>query len=508
MAGPRAASAHDPAGPAAASPTPAGLGRVLPHPAPAARDLEQRLGGLHGRGLLLLGGCRARIVRLRHGHRPRGRRSRQPRSRGRRVGVWVQEITDSTSFAPVLAGKPRIAPVPADTRVLRVEIVTAELVGDPLEAQVDTRVGGFSVDSRYGPPPQAFEIHLDERPPDLSVSVRRGLGLGLRAVQGLRRRPLVAVHVGHRGHVRPAWDPGDRAPPALDWQPPARDEGTPCLRFRRTATRRATRRATPTSRPVARQGAASRRARTGGPTCRHRHRGRAASHDLRPERRARAGCRRRPRPARTGGFAARVPHAPAASRRNGCARSLCPVRRDARSAGSGPGVARRRRRRRAAHPARLLGRRRPRRRPRPARPTRRPGDALPPGVTRTFPVPQVPTITRPPAPVAGSAAGSRPPRSRADPLRDDRPPPVVTVPAIPVTPVPTGAGIDSLRGTCPERRARRGVPVGRDAPAPRLPGPGGAARVRGARRPHGHEQRLLQPAGTHRRHRELGGGAR
>lgn len=109
-------------------------------------------------------------------------------------GVWVQEITDSTSFAPVLAGKPRIAPVPADTRVLRVEIVTAELVGDPLEAQVDTRVGGFSVDSRYGPPPQAFEIHLDERPPDLSVSVLVGSGSGSVQCRVYADDRLVAVN--------------------------------------------------------------------------------------------------------------------------------------------------------------------------------------------------------------------------------------------------------------------------------------------------------------------------
>jgi hypothetical protein len=98
-------------------------------------------------------------------------------------GVWVQEVTDSTSFAPVVSGKPKVVPVPADTSVLRVEIVTAELVGDPVEAQVDTRVGGFSVDSRYGSPPQAFEIHLAERPTDLSVSVVVGSGSGSGTVQ-------------------------------------------------------------------------------------------------------------------------------------------------------------------------------------------------------------------------------------------------------------------------------------------------------------------------------------
>jgi hypothetical protein len=61
-----------------------------------------------------------------------------------------------------------------------------------------------------------------------------------------------------------------------------------------------------------------------------------------------------------------------------------------------------------------------------------------PGVTRTFPVPQVPTIA---GPVPGSRPSTAPPRATTSlPTRPGMTvPPLVAAPSIPVTPVPTGA---------------------------------------------------------------------
>lgn len=92
-------------------------------------------------------------------------------------GVWVEPITDATDVAEVLTGRPQVRRVPADASLLRVEVVsTTGLDGDPIEAQVDTTVGDVTLDSSYGPLPRAFEIHLDEHPSDLSVSVVVGSG--------------------------------------------------------------------------------------------------------------------------------------------------------------------------------------------------------------------------------------------------------------------------------------------------------------------------------------------
>ena len=83
--------------------------------------------------------------------------------------------------------------MPAETRVLRVEIVTTEdLVGDALGIQVDTRVGDFTVDSRYGTGPLAFEIHVDERTQDLTVSAV-GSGSGTVQCRVYADERLVAV---------------------------------------------------------------------------------------------------------------------------------------------------------------------------------------------------------------------------------------------------------------------------------------------------------------------------
>ena len=93
------------------------------------------------------------------------------------VGVWVERVTGSTAFAEVLTGTPQVRPVPADASVLRVEVVpTTGVAGDALEAQVDTTVSGFTLDSWNGPLPVAFEIHVDEHPSNLSVSVVVGTG--------------------------------------------------------------------------------------------------------------------------------------------------------------------------------------------------------------------------------------------------------------------------------------------------------------------------------------------
>jgi hypothetical protein len=92
-------------------------------------------------------------------------------------GVWVEPVHGSTGSAAVLTGTPQVRPVPADASLLRVEVVsTTGAVGAALEAQVDSTVAGFTMDSWYGPLPAAFEIHLDEHPSDLTVSVVVGSG--------------------------------------------------------------------------------------------------------------------------------------------------------------------------------------------------------------------------------------------------------------------------------------------------------------------------------------------
>ncbi|GAA2742342.1 hypothetical protein GCM10009868_11910 [Terrabacter aerolatus] len=96
------------------------------------------------------------------------------------VGVWAEDVTASTRpLAPVQNGSPKVVPVPADTTALRVEIVSsAGPSGSRLETQVDTTVGGSMIDAWDQGLPHAVEIHLENRPTDLAISVAINAGSG------------------------------------------------------------------------------------------------------------------------------------------------------------------------------------------------------------------------------------------------------------------------------------------------------------------------------------------
>jgi hypothetical protein len=118
------------------------------------------------------------------------------------VGVWADDVTGSTKpLAPLLQGSPKVSPVPADATVLRVEIVSSTdgvaSRGDPpsapLQAQVDTSAGGMPIDAWDQGTPHALDVHLDERPTDVQVSVTVTAGSGTVQCRVYAGSTLVAV---------------------------------------------------------------------------------------------------------------------------------------------------------------------------------------------------------------------------------------------------------------------------------------------------------------------------
>jgi len=118
------------------------------------------------------------------------------------VGVWADDVTESTKpLAPLLQGSPKVSPVPADATVLRVEIVSSTDAvasrGDspsaPLQTQVDTSAGGMPIDAWDQGTPHALDVHLDERPTDLQVSVTVTAGSGTVQCRVYAGSTLVAV---------------------------------------------------------------------------------------------------------------------------------------------------------------------------------------------------------------------------------------------------------------------------------------------------------------------------
>ncbi|MER7074077.1 hypothetical protein [Terrabacter sp. NPDC000476] len=108
-------------------------------------------------------------------------------------GVWVEDSTDTV--APLLRGRPKAAPVPASATALKVEIVTALRSGSASEvyAQVDTSADGFAADSRETTGASAFEVHLDPRPRDLSITAALPPGNGTVQCRVYAGETLVAV---------------------------------------------------------------------------------------------------------------------------------------------------------------------------------------------------------------------------------------------------------------------------------------------------------------------------
>jgi hypothetical protein len=118
------------------------------------------------------------------------------------VRVWTDDVTESTKpLAPLLKGSPKVSPVPADATVLRVEIVSStdgvasrgDSPSAPLQTQVDTSAGGMPIDAWDQGTPHALDVHLDERPTDLQVSVTVTAGSGTVQCRVYAGSTLVAV---------------------------------------------------------------------------------------------------------------------------------------------------------------------------------------------------------------------------------------------------------------------------------------------------------------------------
>lgn len=109
-------------------------------------------------------------------------------------GVWTEDVTATTTFAPMLAGTPKVSPVPAGAAALQVEIVsTPGPAAAGLEAQVDTTVGDAPVDVWLGNTPHALEVHLDEHPAGLKISATVTSGSGTVQCRVYAGSLLVAV---------------------------------------------------------------------------------------------------------------------------------------------------------------------------------------------------------------------------------------------------------------------------------------------------------------------------
>jgi hypothetical protein len=106
----------------------------------------------------------------------------------------VRDVTDATSFAPMLAGTPAVSPVPADTTSLTVEVVsTPSSPGAGLVAGVDITSGGYVLGGHQGFGPYAATITLDERPTELQVTATVLTGPGTIQCRVYAGRLLVAV---------------------------------------------------------------------------------------------------------------------------------------------------------------------------------------------------------------------------------------------------------------------------------------------------------------------------
>lgn len=95
-------------------------------------------------------------------------------------GVWAKDVTGAAEpLAPLLEGSPKVSPVPADATLLRVEVVsTTDSSAAPVQTQIDTSAEDFLIDAWDQGTPHAIDIHLEERPTSVEVSVNVTSGRG------------------------------------------------------------------------------------------------------------------------------------------------------------------------------------------------------------------------------------------------------------------------------------------------------------------------------------------
>lgn len=110
------------------------------------------------------------------------------------VGVWTQDVTASTTFAPMLGGAPDVSPVPADATSLTVEVVsTASSPSGGVVAGVDVTSGGMVLDGHQGLGPYAVKVKLHHRPSELRVTATVMTGPGTIQCRVYAGGALVAI---------------------------------------------------------------------------------------------------------------------------------------------------------------------------------------------------------------------------------------------------------------------------------------------------------------------------
>lgn len=109
-------------------------------------------------------------------------------------GVWAEDSTATTTFGPFLGEGDAVSPVPASATALRVEVVTKPASPTtPFDARVDTTVNGSPIDAWDQGLPHATTVHLQSRPPELTVSVSVTTGRGTIQCRVYADEVLVAV---------------------------------------------------------------------------------------------------------------------------------------------------------------------------------------------------------------------------------------------------------------------------------------------------------------------------
>ncbi len=110
-------------------------------------------------------------------------------------GVWAEDVTGAAEpLAPLLEGSPKVSPVPADAKLLRVEVVsTTDSSAAPVQTQIDTSAENFPIDAWDQGTPHAIDIHLEERPTSIQVSVNVTSGRGTVQCRVYAGSTLVAV---------------------------------------------------------------------------------------------------------------------------------------------------------------------------------------------------------------------------------------------------------------------------------------------------------------------------
>jgi hypothetical protein len=100
-------------------------------------------------------------------------------------GVWTEDVTGSTTFAPMLRGTPHVSPVPDSATLLHAEVVSTAGNGDGwIATDVDVLVAGTRIDSWSGvTEPHAVDVHVEGYRHSPGLAVRASVTSGSGTVQ-------------------------------------------------------------------------------------------------------------------------------------------------------------------------------------------------------------------------------------------------------------------------------------------------------------------------------------